>query len=208
MNRKLSKRDLAACLSSSVTMPSAFPYAKVAVCKNFHAAGPHSVVPMFVVVKKKIRMNQASVTAFLLGFLLGGLVTVVIYMLVGKGRYQHRPRHHMLMTDASRHIHELSKVDEVEDLLKRSDPCCVMVHSPHCGHCVAMKANFENAVKELQKPVFVARMDARVAGQEFMKKHEIHGVPHIMGKNSRGELVKYNGDRSKDSLVKFMHDLA
>lgn len=193
-------------------MPSAFPYAKVAVCKNFHAAGPHSVVPMFVVVKKKIRMNQASVTAFLLGFLLGGLVTVIIYMLAaGGGRRYHHKRYdssNMLMTDASRRIHELSKVDEVEELLKRTDPCCVMVHSPHCGHCVAMKANFENAVKELQKPVHVARMDARVAGQEFMKKHEIRGVPHIMGKNSHGQLVKYNGDRSKDSLVKFMHELA
>jgi len=163
---------------------------------------------MFVVVKKKTKMNQSNVASFLLGFLIGGLITVMIYMLAnGGGRKYHHRAHPMLMTDASRRIHELSKVSELEDLLKRTDPCCVMVHSPHCGHCVAMKANFENAAKALQKPVNVARMDARMAGQEFMKKYEVRGVPHIMGKNSRGEIVKYNGDRSTESLVKFMHDL-
>jgi thiol-disulfide isomerase/thioredoxin len=157
---------------------------------------------------------MSKVYAFVLGILVGGLLTVAICLLT----MPNRPRHHHHRHEAAPaavvpvvvEIEDLTSPEQVESIMNGPQPAVIMVHSPHCGHCVAMKPNYEAAAKALKSsPVRVARIDARVAGSDFMKKYEVRGVPHIMGHkaNSNGP-VKYSGDRSADSLKKFMMDMA
>ncbi len=152
--------------------------------------------------------------AFVLGILVGGLLTVAICLLTMPSR----PRHHHhrredVVVPVVVEIEDLSSPEQVESMMSGKEPAVIMVHSPHCGHCVAMKPNFEAAVKAYKssssKPVRVARIDARVAGSDFMKKYEVRGVPHVMGHKANGNgSVKYSGDRSPDSLKNFMLEMA
>lgn len=159
---------------------------------------------------------MSKVYAFVLGILVGGLLTVAICLLTMPGRPRHHHHHHessgpgaAVPMIAGLQIEELTSPEQVEALLSGDQPAVVMVHSPHCGHCVAMKPNFEAAAKSRRSQVRVARIDARVAGSDFMKKHEIRGVPHVIGHRAgQSSPIKYTGDRSAKSLTDFIESMA
>jgi thioredoxin-like negative regulator of GroEL len=152
-------------------------------------------------------------SAFILGVLVGALVTVIIVLMTMPSRKRYnRDNDYMILAEESKktnavhsaHAVHDATLQEVESALAGSEPVVVMVHSPHCGHCRAMMPNYEAAAAELKNAIKVHRIDARTAGQDFMKKHEVRGVPHIVAKTARGEIKKYTGNRQKDDLVQFM----
>lgn len=163
-------------------------------------------------------------SSFILGILVGALITVIIVLMTmpSRKRYNRDDGYYAVMLTEEQKkagaagagaghagVHDAT-LQEVEHALA-TDCCIVMVHSPHCGHCRAMLPNYEAAAREIASqhvPIKVMRIDARTAGQEFMKKHEVRGVPHVVARAKDGSIKKYTGNRQKDDLVQFMKSVA
>jgi thiol-disulfide isomerase/thioredoxin len=81
----------------------------------------------------------------------------------------------------------------------------LMVHAPWCGHCQNMMPAFEAAAAELKATGgIMARIEASVAGAEFLRKEDIRGFPTIIVLNRKD---RYAGGRTQAALAGFVKNM-
>lgn len=81
-----------------------------------------------------------------------------------------------------------------------SMPAVLLVHSPHCGHCVHFKPVFIEAANA--SGIHWGMLDGSKA-PAVLGAHRIVGVPAVFGVRADGRVVKYSGARTKDALLAF-----
>jgi thiol-disulfide isomerase/thioredoxin len=83
-------------------------------------------------------------------------------------------------------------------------PAFVVVHSPHCGHCIAMMPEFDKLGAVVSGvPV------KKVNGLEQRELAEALGTtayPHIVFIKPNKELVEFNGERTADNFIAFINN--
>lgn len=81
----------------------------------------------------------------------------------------------------------------------------LLVHTPHCGHCVALKPIFI-AAANASADVHWGMVDGSKA-PALLAAHQIRGVPAVFGVRADGKVVKYSGARTQDALLAFATQL-
>ena len=95
-------------------------------------------------------------------------------------------------------VEEITSMDHLKTWIDAKKPGILLVYGSYCGHCKNMMPAFESA-----STTSAARF-ARVEGQraqDFMRQHEIRGVPTMFLLNSKGELQRHQGGRDITSLL-------
>lgn len=86
-------------------------------------------------------------------------------------------------------------------------PALVLFHSEWCGHCKALMPAWKKVEQALQgSGIEVLTLDDKALGSD-MQKHGIVGFPDVRlypGGFPSSEPIKYKGDRSFESLMKFV----
>ena len=100
---------------------------------------------------------------------------------------------------------------------KKKAPYIVLVSSPRCGHCEALKNTWKevtNTVRKNKTRIHIIEIDADVAAHLLSEHSDIpalkklfqgyqHGVPFI-SRSDLGNVSEFNGDRNVEELLQFM----
>jgi hypothetical protein len=129
---------------------------------------------------------------------------------------------------ASRHLHA-DDASAVQRAVVGAPRVIVLVYSPHCGHCSAMRGAWDNAVRSYvacprSVGTRVVEIDARTLAQAQQQQQQqqqedgdraisaiagpgYNGVPHIV-RLMRGSPAPtlYDGDRSESSFLRFFRE--
>ena len=84
----------------------------------------------------------------------------------------------------------------------------ILYYADWCGHCQAMKPNWQEAKVGLKKScphVLVKEINAG-DNSEIAAKENIEGFPTVLLKCKDGKRREYNGDRSAGDLEKFCQE--
>lgn len=90
---------------------------------------------------------------------------------------------------------------------KSSEAVCVFFHMNGCGHCEAMKPEWQklSEMKEYKGCKFV---DHESKDEDIMNKHQIQGFPTIKfcpeGIHNVEKCIVYEGERTADAIIKFL----
>jgi len=104
-----------------------------------------------------------------------------------------------------------NKKEEFAHAQSTGKPTIVKFHAEWCGHCKAMKEDWNKfAEKNDKSPLIIVEIDGGdKSGSELSKIHGIRGFPTVLflphGLGVHEDHVVYNGDRSYQSLCQF-HD--
>lgn len=84
----------------------------------------------------------------------------------------------------------------------------IKFYAPWCGHCKAMKADWDNLTDEFKnhKTLLVAEVDCDGTGKTLCEKFGIEGFPTLKH-GSPSVLEDYEGDRDIESMRAFANDL-
>lgn len=83
----------------------------------------------------------------------------------------------------------------------------VLFYSNNCGHCTAMKPQWDALEKVKLSGCNVVSVDAAAAGELDDKwKEHTNSVPTIIAINPSGDKVNFTGDRTTEGFVKFMKE--
>lgn len=111
--------------------------------------------------------------------------------------------------------HFNKNMKKVLDLIKKKkETYIVLVSSPRCGHCIALKETWEKVKKKKNKNIHIIEIDADVAAHllsdhsyvpELKKLFEgyQHGVPFI-SRSEFGDVSEFQGERNVEELLQFM----
>ncbi|KAJ7565657.1 hypothetical protein O6H91_02G069700 [Diphasiastrum complanatum] len=80
-------------------------------------------------------------------------------------------------------------------------------YAPWCGHCKKLVPTYEEVAVHFQHDpaIVVAKMDA-TANDVPTGLFDVKGFPTIYLHSATGAVTKYDGDRSKDDLIKFVNE--
>ena len=91
-----------------------------------------------------------------------------------------------------------SKVISSDTVIGEQKNEIVMYYHPECGHCTTFKPVF--------KDFKAGRSHVKMIDCEKEQCEGIRGFPTVLG-FKEGKPVEYNGDRTKESLIKFENSL-
>ncbi|XP_010538989.1 PREDICTED: protein disulfide-isomerase-like [Tarenaya hassleriana] len=79
-------------------------------------------------------------------------------------------------------------------------------YAPWCGHCKKLAPILDEVAFSFQtdSDVVIAKLDA-TANDFPGDKFEVKGYPTLYFKSGSGKIVQYEGDRTKDDIIKFIH---
>ena len=80
----------------------------------------------------------------------------------------------------------------------------VKFYTPWCGHCKKL-APVWGQLAETHKEYNIAKLDCTIF-EDVCMRYEVKGYPTLLLIKPNGEKVKYPGERSMDSLVKFLQE--
>ena len=92
--------------------------------------------------------------------------------------------------------------------------CLVVVTHPGCGHCVAMKPQLKKAYNDLENLytgdsiIYDVHGDALEESKKSIHQlNSVNGFPTLLiVKDKESDPIMYEGDRSKEDIIKFMTD--
>eukprot|EP00127_Corallochytrium_limacisporum_P003274 Clim_evm123s147 gene=Clim_evmTU123s147 len=110
----------------------------------------------------------------------------------------------MWFTTSARGVKVLTP-DNFHEVISDDTWTFVEFYAPWCGHCKKLGPEWESlgdVYSTRSSEVTIAKVDAD-AHKDLGAKYGVRGFPTLLlfGKNGEGEPVKYQGDRTKDSLV-------
>ena len=89
----------------------------------------------------------------------------------------------------------------------------IIVTQPDCGHCKLLKPTLDNVYKDLENSysgdvnVFDVHAEAANEAKETIKDLDVvDGYPTLLISKEEKKPIIYEGDRSKESIIKFMTD--
>lgn len=91
----------------------------------------------------------------------------------------------------------------VKAVLKENEYVFVKFYAPWCGHCQAMAEDFKSAATALKGKAVLAEVDA-TKEEELAKNYNVEGFPTLKLFSSGEEVADYQGNRDKESMVKFV----
>lgn len=98
---------------------------------------------------------------------------------------------------------------DAQRVLDGGKPAVLLVWSPGCGYCMRAKPAFESAAaksaRELSVPFYA--IDSGAAGQDFMKRHDIRGIPFIVGVHPSAGVIKFQKARNEAEFLAFAQSL-
>lgn len=128
------------------------------------------------------------------------VIAAIIYLLVDY--YKHTSSHKS--HEAYGHDHVSEEVDSQSNSSGASDTATIVLfYSDSCGHCKAMKDDWDTMKRNLPSNVGVAEINAN--DEEIVSQEDIDGYPTIrLYIKATGEKIEYEGDRSAASLLRFV----
>lgn len=97
----------------------------------------------------------------------------------------------------------LLTTNNVNDVLKTNDLVFVKFYAPWCGHCQAMAEDFKSAAKLLKGKAVLAEVDA-TKEEKLAQSYKVEGFPTLKLFSGGEEVADYQGNRDKESMVKFV----
>lgn len=97
-------------------------------------------------------------------------------------------------------------VEPIPQPQKRRPPSIVLFHMTNCGACKTLLPVWKNFTKTIgNSGIEIIELEAKSNQQEVMK-NQIKGFPtvRLYPDGYPGAFTEYNGDRSMDSLMKFV----
>lgn len=92
----------------------------------------------------------------------------------------------------------------VDEVLKKKDSLVfVKFFAPWCGHCQAMAEDFKSAATALSGKAVLAEVDA-TKEEKLAQEYNVEGFPTLKLFSSGEEVADYQGNRDKESMVKFV----
>ncbi len=92
----------------------------------------------------------------------------------------------------------------VDEVLKKKDSLVfVKFFAPWCGHCQAMAEDFKSAATVLRGKAVLAEVDA-TKEEKLAQSYNVEGFPTLKLFSGGEEVADYQGNRDKDSMVKFV----
>ena len=100
----------------------------------------------------------------------------------------------------------LTKANFDQDVLRSPSPWIVEFYAPWCGHCKALKDDWETLARGMGSVVRVGAVDATEQG-EMAGSYGIHGYPSILffGQD-KASPKRYESERTADEIAKFCID--
>ncbi|CAA6669761.1 unnamed protein product [Spirodela intermedia] len=95
--------------------------------------------------------------------------------------------------------------DSLQDVVFNSGKNVLLeFYAPWCGHCQKLAPILEEVAVSLQSDsdVIIAKMDA--TANDIPSGFEVQGYPTLYFRSSSGNLLTYEGDRTKDDIVSFI----
>lgn len=90
-----------------------------------------------------------------------------------------------------------------QEIIKKESLVLVKFFAPWCGHCQAMAEDFKSAATELKGKAVLAEVDA-TKEEKIAQDYHIEGFPTLKLFSNGEELTDYQGNRDKESMVKFV----
>ncbi|GAB4824055.1 hypothetical protein N2152v2_011101 [Parachlorella kessleri] len=94
-----------------------------------------------------------------------------------------------------------------ELLLGGSADVFIEFYAPWCGHCKTLAPTWDALGEHFKdaSDVIIAKMDA-TANDIPSPKFNVRGFPTLVFVTKAGDVIPFNGDRSKDALIKFVEE--
>ena len=103
-----------------------------------------------------------------------------------------------------------NKYDNLKDLIK-NNLSVVRYHSNYCGHCIAMKEEWEKLINALDgKKIIIVDLEAETMNTDFVPDEytkNIQGYPTIVKYLNGKEQSQYNGNRTKDAMMEWLNNI-
>ena len=98
----------------------------------------------------------------------------------------------------------------VEHMENQNKAVLKLFYVDWCGHCKNFKPIFEgelsNAVQEQQLPCRLELVNCEEHPEEA-KKYNIRGYPTLIFENENNDVVEYQGERTANSIIKFIKNI-
>lgn len=102
-------------------------------------------------------------------------------------------------------VKELRSPAELEAIVSQeSKPVVVKVYSENCGHCKAIKKDYDKHAREHGAAVVFTAIEARNLDQAFLDKHGVMGFPTLLAFKNGAKVDKHVGSNKEklDAFVK------
>lgn len=92
-----------------------------------------------------------------------------------------------------------------DEVIKSGKDVFIEFYAPWCGHCNKLKPIWEELGQEFEgdESVVIAKMDS-TANDNPLEAMAVKGFPTLYFRTAAGEVKKYEGDRSKEDLIKYV----
>lgn len=104
-------------------------------------------------------------------------------------------------------IHEVSSIDDLNNLLNSPKPSIVLIHAPSwCQPCIRFHPHFEKVSENLEQYDF-AQIDVDNSDPTLMQIYEVKSVPTVAVHDSNGLIVAYATQRVGPKFQKELEEL-